>query len=529
MSTFDHIVVGSGINGLVCACLLAKAGHSVCLIEAEARAGGAIYTAEATLAGFHHDLMACWYPLFLTSPAYATLGTDIARHGVEFLFNDTPTATLLPDGRAAILSTNREANIAELNRVNAGDGSRFQHDMDALNADLSLTFGLLGGALWSRGTMVLLGKAAWERGATGLAKFAGDVLRPARHWLNGYEGDLTRALFAPWVLHAGLGPSDPMSGQIGRVIAFTLESAGVPVVKGGGSSLVHALLALFQEYGGVVSLSTEVQRICVERGRAVGVYIKGGHTIAARKAVVASIPPHRLYGKMLPPEAVPTDVATRAAAYRFGRAGMQIHIALDEPARWQDARLDSVGMVHLTSGMEAIALSVASADAGALPANPTIVVGQPAVQDPSRVPVGKGMLWIQLQDLPRYVRADLATDDPHGLIDIPADGRWTDALAERYADRILAKIATAIPGLPEKMLARRVIGPHALEALNRNLVGGDPYCGDCSIDQFGIWRPVAGVRGPATPVRGLYHIGASAHPGPGLGAGSGTLVANLLK
>jgi len=32
----------------------------------------------------------------------------------------------------------------------------------------------------------------------------------------------------------------------------------------------------------------------------------------------------------------------------------------------------------------------------------------------------------------------------------------------------------------------------------------------------------------ATPVKGLWQIGASTHPGPGLGAGSGTLVAQRL-
>ena len=34
--------------------------------------------------------------------------------------------------------------------------------------------------------------------------------------------------------------------------------------------------------------------------------------------------------------------------------------------------------------------------------------------------------------------------------------------------------------------------------------------------------------GHRTPVEGLFHIGASTWPGPGLGAGSGTLVAHEL-
>jgi phytoene dehydrogenase-like protein len=71
----------------------------------------------------------------------------------------------------------------------------------------------------------------------------------------------------------------------------------------------------------------------------------------------------------------------------------------------------------------------------------------------------------------------------------------------------------------------QVMGPHVLERYNINLVGGDPYAGVCSLDQFHFLRPFAGSRGHATAIRGLYHIGASTHPGPGLGGMSGHLAA----
>jgi phytoene dehydrogenase-like protein len=43
-----------------------------------------------------------------------------------------------------------------------------------------------------------------------------------------------------------------------------------------------------------------------------------------------------------------------------------------------------------------------------------------------------------------------------------------------------------------------------------------------------LWRPFAGVANHRTPVHGLYHIGASTHPGPGLHGTSGLLVARQL-
>jgi phytoene dehydrogenase-like protein len=51
-----------------------------------------------------------------------------------------------------------------------------------------------------------------------------------------------------------------------------------------------------------------------------------------------------------------------------------------------------------------------------------------------------------------------------------------------------------------------------------------------TLDQNFLWRPFPRSPGHATAVGRLWHIGASTWPGPGLGAGSGTLVANeLLK
>ena len=77
-------------------------------------------------------------------------------------------------------------------------------------------------------------------------------------------------------------------------------------------------------------------------------------------------------------------------------------------------------------------------------------------------------------------------------------------------------------------LERVVLSPADIEALNANLVGGDIYGGSCALDQNLLWRPLAEAPGHETAVAGLWHIGASTHPGPGLGAGSGYLVAKEL-
>src|ERR671936_2150923 len=113
---YDAVVVGSGVNSLVAAALLARAGWGVCVLERNDWLGGAIRTAELTEPGFVHEVFSSWHPLFVGSAAYARLGDELRRRGVEYLNTDLPTATLFPDGESAFLTTSPEANAAELDR-----------------------------------------------------------------------------------------------------------------------------------------------------------------------------------------------------------------------------------------------------------------------------------------------------------------------------------------------------------------------------------------------------------------------------
>jgi phytoene dehydrogenase-like protein len=202
---------------------------------------------------------------------------------------------------------------------------------------------------------------------------------------------------------------------------------------------------------------------------------------------------------------------------------MQIHLALSEPPRWEgDERLGGTAIVHVTPGLDGVSRAVNEAERGLLPVEATIVVGQPLTMDPSRAPEGAGLLWIQLQELPSRVRGDAAGELDAG------DGIWTDDLREHYADRIVARLGRQIPNLESSIKARAVLSPADLEAANINLTQGDPYGGSLALDQNFLWRPFPASPGHATAVERLFHIGASTHPGPGLGAGSGTLVAHQL-
>ena len=368
MSKFDAIIVGSGINSLVCAAVLAKRGRKVCVLEREAVLGGCIRTEALTLPGYLHDSLSAAHPLFVVGPAYAELGADLHAAGLTYCKNDTPTGVLLPDGRHLVLSTSRATNVSRFDALAPGDGAAYMRALQHVEQNAELIFTLLGNELWSKSVAKTLAKRTWSEGLHPTTAFFGQSLQSARAWLETeVQSDLLRALLAPWVLHCGLGPESPLSALMLKVVAFTLEAVGMPMVQGGNAQTVHAFRQLIERHDGVLHTGTDVVRVLVQNGKAAGVELADGREFLAGQ-VVCNVTPTQLYGRLLAPEHVPERLSQQAQAYRYGKGNMQIHLALSEPVQWDAAELDHVGYVHLTPGMAGVARAVDEAQRGLLPA-----------------------------------------------------------------------------------------------------------------------------------------------------------------
>ena len=522
MVAFDAVLVGSGINSLAAAALLSKAGWNVCVLERNDYLGGCIRTSsDLTAPGFTHEVLASWHPLWTGSPAYAELKDDLDRRGLEYLNTDLPTGSLFPDGSSIFLTTSLEDNRAELDRHAPGDGAAWEDMFEAFMKNADLSFGVLGTELWSPSGLALGRRALQRFGRRDLLAYVGSMLSSGRDWLGEtFRSSEAHGLLAPWVLHTGLGPDQATSGFMTQVIACALQLGGMPVPKGGGAKLVDGLSRIVLDAGGVVRTGADVERILVSGGRVTAVRLIGGETVRADRAVIAGVTPTQLYTELLAEGEVPSIVTQAAQRYRYGRGEMQIHLALGEPPEWVgDERLARTAIVHVTPGLDGVSRAVNEAERGLLPAEATIVCGQPMAVDPSRGPKGSWIVWIQLQELPSgQVRGDAA-----GEIDV-GDGSWTEDLREAYADRIVGRLGRHIRNLEAATIRRVALSPVDLAAMNVNLVDGDIYGGSCALDQNFLFRPMPQAPGHRTAVDGLWHIGASTHPGPGLGAGSGYLV-----
>src|SRR6516225_7643539 len=83
-------VIGAGPNGLAAAIVLAQAGLSVDVYEAQPEPGGGARTMDLTLPGFLHDFGSAVHPLAIGSPFFSSL--TLAQHGLQWMQPDAPLA-----------------------------------------------------------------------------------------------------------------------------------------------------------------------------------------------------------------------------------------------------------------------------------------------------------------------------------------------------------------------------------------------------------------------------------------------------
>jgi phytoene dehydrogenase-like protein len=136
--------------------------------------------------------------------------------------------------------------------------------------------------------------------------------------------------------------------------------------------------------------------------------------------------------------------------------------------------------------------------------------------DPTRAPEGTHILWVQVRALPARIRGDAAGE-------ITAD-TW-EAVAEPYADRVMAKLERYAPGLAGIVRERAILTPADLERHDPNLVGGDSISGSHHLRQNFLLRPLPGLSRYATPFAGLFMTGAATWPGGGVTGIPGMLAA----
>jgi phytoene dehydrogenase-like protein len=483
----DAVVIGAGPNGLVAACVLARAGLDVLVLEANPdRCGGALGSEAATRPGFVHDVGAAFFPFGKASPAFVDL--DLVGNGLVWENAPVESVHPAPDGTFALLA--RDLARSDVGFGSEKDGRRWRGiaqwhreiEGDLLPAML-LTFPALDPALR-------------------LLPF--HLLRLASYFLASgrrlserlFETEAARRVLPGLALHTDVGPDDTFGAGIGYMLAVTATTGGYSVPRGGAGAITDTLVEILESHGGRVRLGSRVERVITEGRRAVGVAIEGGEEIRTR-AVLANTSAPAAFVDLVERHLVPGRIGRRMRAFPYGWGTFKVDWALSGPVPWAVEAARESAVVHAGDDAADLARFTRQVRAGEIPDNPYLVIGQQSLCDPTRAPEGAHTLWA-------YSR-------------VPArpEGGWT-AHAERFGDAIDARIEGLAPGFRERILERRVVSPDDLQTMDANLVGGDLGGGSNAWHRQLLFRPIFPYFRYRTPVRGLYLCSSYTHPGAGV-------------
>jgi phytoene dehydrogenase-like protein len=517
-ATTDAIIIGGGHNGLTCAFYLARAGMRVRILEARDIVGGAAVTQEFH-PGYRNSVAS--YTVSLLQPRIIA-DMALERRGYRVIERPVSNFLPLPGGDHLLLGGGLERTQAAFARFSKADAetlpayyAMLERVADVLR-DLALRQppnigGGITGLVEALTTGRLLAKLprAVQRDVLDLfTKSAREFLQP---W---FESDPVQAAFgfdavvgnyaspdtpgsAYVLLHHVFGEVNGNKGSWGHVV-------------GGMGSITRMMAEACAEQGVEINLNSPVEQVLVDGGRAIGVRLKSGEEMRAKR-IIANVGPKLLYGQMVPRAELPEDFARRIDGYACGSGSFRMNVALDRLPSFDALPRDGE---HLRAGiviapsLDYMDRAFSDAKAHGWSREPIVEMLIPSIVDDSLAP-------------PRHHVASLFCQQFDPKLD------WTLEQETAAADTIIDTVEAHAPGFRASILGKQVLSPKGLER-TFGLIGGDIFHGRMSLDQLWTARPVLGHADYRGPLKGLYMCGSGTHPGGGVTGAPGHNAAKVV-
>jgi phytoene dehydrogenase-like protein len=464
------VVIGAGPNGLVGGIVLARAGFSVVVHEAEDTIGGGLRTDELTLPGFRHDVCSAIHPMARDSPAFRSLGLPL-----EWIEPPAAAAHPFDDGTAVVLERGVDATAEAL----GPDGPAYRRLVTPLVRRWRWIEPLLLGPLPPPPHALL--QATRALGVATILSSTRAALADARSLAEAvFATERARGFFAGHAAHSMLPLERRPSAGFGLALTVMGHALGWAFPRGGAQAIAEALRARLEEHGGEIRTSSPVD------------------DLPRADVVLAAVMPRELAriarGRL--PERYERDLRR----YRHGPGAFKLDWALAAPIPWRAAECGRAGTVHLGATLDEVSASEWASWSGRVSERPFVLLAQQSLFDPSRAPAGRHTAWA-------YCHV------PNGF-----DGDATAAIE--------AQVERFAPGFRRLVLARSVLRPADLERRNRNLVGGDVGGGVADLRQL-YFRPARRPIPYRTPLAGVYLCSSATPPGAGVHGMCGHAAARL--
>ena len=483
------VVVGSGFGGLSAAIRLQAQGHEVTVLEKRDKPGGRAYVYEQD--GFTFD----GGPTIITAPwliddLFSLAGRRTADY-VRLVRVDPFYNVRFDDGSVFRYDGDRAHVLDEIRKFNPDDVEGYLRFVAGGDAIFETGFGLIDKPFHRLVDML--------RVLPDLVRLRSD--RSVAAYVNRFiKDERLRQVFS---FHPLLVGGNPFQTTSIYTLIHTLEQRwGVWFAMGGTGALVRAFARLFEELGGELRLSTEVDEIEVDdrRGFATGVRLRGGERLPA-DAVVSNADVAYTYLHMLPAPVRRRNTDARIRRLRYSMSLFVIYFGTDR--RYEDVAHHEILMGPRYRGLLDDIFSRKR-----LAKDFSLYLHRPTATDPSLAPPGCDS-WYVLSPVPHL----------GGSTD------WRTAAAP-YRDAIMRRLEERY--LPD--LSRHIVTEHHIDPLHfegtLNSYLGSAFSVEPILTQSAWMRP----HNLSEDVPNLYFAGAGTHPGAGLPGvmSSGKIVADMI-
>ena len=517
---YDAIIAGAGHNGLTTACYLAKAGLKVLVVEKNDWIGGAAVS-RSLVDGWTYSN--CSYVCSLLRREIVR-DLELPRFGLQVIPYEGG-ATFTRDGDYFAYMSDHDALRREIARHS-------EHDVDAYNRFSQTVIRqcrfirpfLLRNApdptsLKPRdlGELLYLVKKAYGLGGKELnetlrfwSMSIGDFLD------EHFESDLIKAhLAGSGIIGTGLGVYSPGTAYVllhhymgdvdGAIGAWGFA-------RGGMGAISNALGACLSEAGGKILVGSGVDQFISENGKIKGVTLENGNSYLA-PIVASNMDVKRTFLKHTNRNDLPSDFTKAVERFKIRGSSGKINIALDAMPTFTAAPKNAPflrGDLHCSTSLTELERAYDDWKEGLWSKDPYFDMLIPSQIDPTMAPKGKHMMTVFVQ----YAPYDLKVDG------VRAGANWTDAKRQEFGNTVLDKIELACPDIRDKMVHAEIRTPWDIEN-EVGLTEGNIFQGELTFDQLLFNRPVPGYAQYETPIKGMYLVGSSSHPGGGVMAAPG--------
>lgn len=326
---WDAVVVGGGHNGLTTAAYLARAGHSVLVLEARDRLGGAC-TLDTPFPDEGYKVSPCAYVVGLLDERVIN-ELALRDHGYRVYVAEPMIWCPFDDGTsyAQFLDPDRtRAHMAANGFADADIEGQFAYEDFFDRMRIALRTGLRD---------VWVGDAPERAELEELLGHDPEMVEalydtPISTVIDRFVTDerLKRALYGQGIIGAMAGPHDPGTAFV-KLMHFLGEVEGVPMawgyVEGGMGTISFALAESAASFGAVLASGVPVAEILPGEG----VRLEGGELIRAR-TVISNADPRTTLG-LLGDEADP-GFRAKVEGWQLDSPAFKVNCGLSRLPRW---------------------------------------------------------------------------------------------------------------------------------------------------------------------------------------------------